>query len=93
MLLDLLIKMFHNPQAIVFFGSFARGEDIEKSDIDILIITPNKHLLNKEEIISYEKEFNRTINIHILPTLEKSERAFKNAVANGIVLHGYLKVV
>lgn len=93
MFFDFLITKFQNPQTIVLFGSFARGEDIEKSDIDILIITPNKYSFEKKELNTYEKAFHRTINIHILPSLEKSEASFKNAVANGIVLHGYVKVV
>lgn len=79
------------PKTIVLFGSFARGEDIEKSDIDILIVTERRG--NIEEIDVLEKMLNRKINIVILPSLEDSKDEFKNAVANGIVLHGYLKVV
>lgn len=91
---DKLIEFFNNPEAIVLFGSFAKGEDIEESDIDILIISSHKNHGNLEDFIAiFEKELNRKINIHILPSLDKSSKEFKNAVANGIVLHGYLKVV
>ncbi len=87
---DKLIKTFY-PEAIVLFGSFAKGEDIENSDIDILIISHRKN--NKElenlSIIS-EKRLNREMNAIVLPSLEKSAAEFKNAAANGIVLHGYL---
>ena len=91
---DKLIEIFNNPEAIVLFGSFAKGEDIEKSDIDILVISSSKqeeHL--SEAVNTFEKEMNRKINIIILPSLNKSANEFKNAAANGIVLHGYLKVV
>jgi len=38
-LADYLEKEYHHPEAIVVFGSYAKGEDIEKSDIDVAIIT------------------------------------------------------
>ena len=91
---DELIGLFNNPEAIILFGSFAKGEDIEESDIDILIISSHKSHENLEDFKTiFEKELNRKINIHILLSLNKSSKEFKNAVANGIVLHGYLKVI
>lgn len=93
LLVDYLVNIF-NPETIVLFGSFAKGEDIEESDIDLLIITKNKEnkSLSKFENIC-EKELNRKVNLYILSSLEKSSKEFKNAVSNGIVLHGYLKVI
>lgn len=91
---DRLVEIFNNPEAIVLFGSFAKGEDVEESDIDILIISPNKNQENLEDFVNaFEKELNRKINIHILLSLDKSSAEFKNAVANGIVLYGYIKVI
>ncbi|MBI2654463.1 nucleotidyltransferase domain-containing protein [Candidatus Woesearchaeota archaeon] len=91
---DNLIDIFNNPEAIVLFGSFAKGEDIEMSDIDILIISHNKPNEYLEETLNViQKELNRKVNTHILPSLDKSSNEFKNAVANGVVLHGYIKVV
>ncbi|MFH0875886.1 MAG: nucleotidyltransferase domain-containing protein [archaeon] len=89
-----LVKAYNNPKAIVLFGSFAKGEDIEESDVDLLIITNNKpeEFLNKS-IIRIEKILNRKISIHAFPNLDNSSAEFKNAVTNGIVLHGYLKVI
>ena len=90
---DKLIEAYNNPETIVLFGSFAKGEDIEKSDIDILIISSYKHQDELNDFMNkFEKELNRKINIHILPSLMKSSKEFKNAIANGIVLHGYLKI-
>ena len=92
--IDNLINIFNNPEAIVLFGSFAKGEDIEESDIDILVISSQKNNENLEDFLNvFEKELNRKINIHIFPSLNKSSTEFKNAVANGIVLHGYIKVI
>jgi predicted nucleotidyltransferase len=88
------LKETFQAETIVLFGSFAKGEDIEESDIDILIITNRK---GNEDIGDFlgvcEKELNRKINLHILPSLEKSSNEFKNAIANGVVLYGYLKVI
>jgi len=91
---DKLIDIFNNPEAIVLFGSFSKGEDVEESDIDILIISSNTDEDYLEETLdTFKKRLNRKINIHILHSLAKSSNEFKNAVANGIVLHGYIKVV
>ncbi len=91
---DKFVEIFNNPEAIVLFGSFAQGEDIEKSDIDVLVIFPQKNQENLGNFTNeFEKELNRKINIHILPSLAKSSNEFKNAIANGIVLHGYVKII
>jgi len=87
-----VLKETYKPEAISIFGSFAKGEDIEESDIDILIITSKKVYTNNY-IDEWERIFKRKINLHILPSLEKSSSEFKNAVANGIILYGYLKVI
>ena len=93
-LVDTLVDLFHNPKAIVLFGSFARGEDIEESDIDLLITSSEKIPKGLEKIQNVvEKLLQRNLNLHVLPSLTKSSTEFKNAVANGTVLHGYLKVV
>ena len=81
-------------KTVVLFGSFSKGEDIENSDIDILIISNRKgnESFNKY-IRKVEKLLNRKINFIILSSLEKSSNEFKNSIVNGIVLHGYLKVI
>ena len=83
----------YRPETIVLFGSAAKGEDIEGSDIDLLLITSRKVVGLGKIIESTQKDLNRKINLHVIETIEKSAKEFKNAIANGIVLHGYLKVV
>ena len=86
------LKETFNAKAIVLFGSFAKGEDIEESDIDILIITNSKN--EKVKMLNiWEKEFNRKINLHILQSVRRSSAEFKNAICNGIVLYGYIQVI
>ena len=90
-LIDDLITHFNNPEVIVVFGSFAKGEDTEESDIDILIIAKNKGI--DIDLSAYEKDFKRKINLNILSSIDKSSSEFKNAIANGIVLYGYLRIM
>lgn len=83
----------YQAKAIVLFGSYAKGEDVEQSDVDILVITNHKDIDLSKYVSDWEKSLNRTINLHILSSLERSSSEFRNAVANGIVLHGYIKVI
>ena len=95
-IVDNLKDYFNNPECIVVFGSFAKGEDVENSDIDILIISSSEKPKSKnfDDFINiFRKEFNRDINIIVLKSLEKAVDSFKNSISNGIVLHGYLKVI
>ncbi len=68
---------------IVLFGSYSRGEDIEKSDIDIAIFSKEKRL----DIAKFEKKLNRTINIEFID-FRKASVALKESLINGIVLEG-----
>jgi len=83
-----LEKSFH-PNAIVLYGSASKGEDTEKSDIDLLIVAEEKDFELKE----YEKKFKRPINLQFITEEElKQNKEFSNSIANGIVLKGFLKV-
>lgn len=77
------------PDAIVLFGSAAEGEDIEESDIDLLVVAKEKEL----DLEDYEHKLNREINITFMTEQElKQNKELSNSVANGIVLSGYLVV-
>ncbi|MBN2052441.1 nucleotidyltransferase domain-containing protein [Candidatus Woesearchaeota archaeon] len=87
-LLDFLKKEYEEPEAIVLFGSYSKGEDISKSDIDIAIITA-KH--KEADLSLFEKRLARQIRLYEI-RLNKSEKGFINSLCNGIVLSGYLEV-
>lgn len=70
---------------IILFGSYSKGEDNEKSDIDIAIDSKEK-LLELEE---YEKKLNRKINIEFFD-YKKIKKELKDSIINGIVLLGYI---
>lgn len=78
-----------NP-AVVLFGSFARGEDTEESDIDLYVETPSNKELYLEK---FEKILKRKIqalkhkNLHEIQNIHLS-----NNIVNGILLNGFVEV-
>ncbi len=88
-LLDYLRDEYYHP-TIVVFGSYARGEDIEKSDIDLYIETPSQKRIALEK---FERRLERKIQLFQYESLHKIEnKELANNIINGIVLHGFLEV-
>ena len=83
-LVQYLEQTTHRPSVLVCFGSYARGDDIESSDIDIAII-------DGKSIGSvpgpFEKELKRTISLKNVDMKTISDDFRKN-LYNGIVLRG-----
>jgi predicted nucleotidyltransferase len=88
-LIEQLVDEYEEPQAIILFGSYARGDDTEKSDIDIAIVTDNEH---EPDLTIQEKRLGHKINI-ITFQPKTAEKEFLNNIANGTVLHGYLQLL
>jgi len=85
-LVDFLYEEYKSPQAIICFGSYSRGDDIERSDIDIAIISS----VEKEiDLTKFEKTLLRNISIHIVD-LNKISKEFMANLYNGLVLGGAL---
>ncbi len=80
------LKKELRPDALVLFGSYAEGTDVESSDVDIAVLGGRDKTPNLDE---FEEKLNRGIN---LTRAEESEKEFLNTLANGIVLDGYLEV-
>lgn len=76
------------PNCIVLFGSASRGEDTEKSDIDIFIQAREVAL----DLKRYEKILNRKINLIFEPKLSGLSKELLNNIINGEILYGYMKV-
>jgi predicted nucleotidyltransferase len=83
-----------NSRAVVLFGSYRKGDDIETSDIDIAVevigdaemkIMP----LGAIPQLGYRKKV--PVNIHIFSRNKIDINLFAN-IANGIVLEGFLEV-
>lgn len=84
--LTLLSKEFPGT-CIVLFGSYAFGEDIESSDIDLAIIGAKEKEL---DLSKFEKELNHTINLDFFPALKSIPKNLQVSIINGIVLKGAL---
>lgn len=89
-LVEYLISNYHNP-AIFLFGSYAKGEDIEKSDIDLYIETSKTEKINLEK---FEKKLNRAIQVFTYKNINQVEnKELANNIINGISLNGFLEVL
>ena len=78
-LLNFLIESVY-PNAVVLYGSYARGEDIETSDIDLLIITKAKKRI---EVGKFEIILKRKIHLIIEENLKKLDlNALKKEIEN-----------
>lgn len=73
------------PKQLILFGSYARGEDIENSDIDILIISKTKKNL---ELSSTEKKLKRTVHLTFITEISKLDESLQENVKRGFTLYG-----
>ena len=81
-ILEYLSAKYNFPKAIILFGSYSRGEDTEKSDVDIAVITDKSLNL---DLSRFEKFLKRRVSLH---ENRKISKEFKANLANGIVLEG-----
>jgi len=94
-LIEYLIKNVPAIHSIILFGSMARGEDDENSDVDLLVIGQRKKL----DLSKFEKKVGREIRAIIMRWGEwrikaKEDKAFYIEITtNGIVLYGNMPVI
>jgi len=86
-LVEFLVERFARPEAIVLFGSFSKGDDVETSDIDIAIFTGRGEI---PETAAFSRKLGREVRIKLLPR-RKMEPEFYASLINGIVLYGFLR--
>lgn len=77
-----------SPEAIILYGSYAKGEAIENSDLDFFVIGKEKDI----KINEFEKKLNKKVHLMFEADVEKIPKELKNNLINGIVLKGYFKV-
>lgn len=73
------------PKAIILFGSYQKGEDIEKSDIDLVIVSKVKKDLRLKK---YEKKLKRRIHLTFVRDVEKIDKNLKENIKNGWAIYG-----
>ena len=77
-----------SPDAIILYGSHAKGEATEESDIDIFIIGKER----ETSMAEFEKKLDKRIHLMFERDAKKIPKELLNNLINGIVLKGYLKV-
>jgi len=83
-----------NPRAIILFGSYRKGDDTEKSDIDIAVEVLDDKEVQIVELGVMPKfglRSNVIVNLYIFSRNKIDLNLFAN-IANGIVLEGFLEV-
>jgi predicted nucleotidyltransferase len=77
--------------SIILFGSYSRGEDTERSDIDLYLETPSKKKLCFKK---FEKKLQREIQIFQHKNIHQiTNNHLANNIINGITLNGFVEVV
>ncbi len=91
---DHIFEIVGNAKSIVLFGSYRKGDDNDKSDVDIAVeVADDKEMRIVElgVIPKFGFRDNVKINLHIFSRNKVDLNLFSN-IANGIVLEGFLEV-
>ena len=70
---------------IILFGSYSKGEDTFKSDIDLAIIGRKDKII---DLSTYEKFLKKEIIINFYPSFKEIHKNLRENIFNGIVLSG-----
>ncbi len=88
-LVEYLALEMGNP-AIIVFGSYARGEDTEESDIDIYIQAQEKLPAG---LAKFEKVLQRKIQLFSFKGIRGvKNKELANTILNGMTLNGFVEV-
>ena len=91
---DHIFKIVGNAKSVTLFGSYRKGDDNEKSDVDIAVeITGDEEvkIIDLGAIPKLGFRDNVKITLHIFSRNKVDLNLFSN-IANGIVLEGFLEV-
>jgi predicted nucleotidyltransferase len=94
-LIDYLVEELNYPEAIILFGSFAKAENISRSDIDLFIVSPVKKMLDLQK---FENKLGHEIQIFVhskkeIENLKKTSVELLNNVLNGKILYGFWELL
>ncbi len=84
-LVDFLVDKF-SPEAVSVMGSYSWGEDIENSDVDIVVVSSKEKIL---DLSKFEKKIARKVHLIVVDYKTISKEFYINLI-NGVVLYGYL---
>ena len=90
-LVEFLVREYGNP-AIVVFGSYWRGEDVEGSDVDVYVECPKK-IVNTMDVEMFEKKLMRKLQFFQYRKISDVEnKELANNILNGVVINGFVEV-
>ena len=81
---DFLFESYY-PKSIIVFGSYSIGEDVESSDIDIVLLSKTKKEVSLDK---YGKKLKRAIHLFVVKDLKELDKNVRKNIQNGIVLYG-----
>lgn len=89
-----VVRKISGARSVILFGSYRKGDDTEKSDIDLAVEVVNSvplkiQPLTKLKRLGYRKDVD--VNLHVFSRKHIDLNLFTN-IANGIVLYGLLEV-
>lgn len=76
------------PEVIILFGSGAKGEYVQESDIDLFLLAEEKALNLKK----FEKKLRRKVNLLFKENWEQLNPELFNNIINGYKLSGYIRI-
>lgn len=91
---DRIYNQIANPISVILFGSYRKGDDTDKSDVDIAVEVLGDQKTEVIEIGEFEVfglRKNVVINLHLFSRKKVDINLFSN-IANGIILDGFLEV-
>lgn len=77
------------PRSVILFGSFAKGEFSENSDIDIFLECAEQDI----DIRSFEEFFHRDIQLFMAKNIKDVPVRLANNILNGVRLSGFVNVL
>lgn len=83
------IEEKHAGSTIILFGSYSKGEDTLKSDIDIAVIGSK---VKQIEFKKFEKMLEKEIRINYYTSFKDINKELKENLFNGIVLSGGIEL-
>ena len=87
-IIDFLAEEY-SPQSISLTGDYSKGEDSEKSEIDIVVISSKKNIVKLEK---FEKILGKKINLLLISDkIGKIPEEFFNDMLNSVVLYGRIE--
>ncbi len=75
--------------AVILFGSFAKGEDTRRSDIDIAVVGAKSKNVDLSE---FEKKIMKDVRINFYQSFGKIDTELKNSILGGVLLSGWIEL-